>query len=221
MQFDIKVSERILLMGKTGSGKTYFSKWFLREISKKMRVAIVDPKMFWLGEKPVWARGREQGTIDKPRLVTRFNPKYMVQVIQPDIYDMDLEKFCLDCMHFRHTYFVLDENEGLATATSVPLGLRKIWKQGRVLNVGAVAGSQTYSGIPKIFKTQAEHFILFRVGEEDADDASNLLHVDVDVVKKLGEYEFIYYNANSKECQATGGIWCPPLRIGKEGTNAA
>lgn len=184
----------------------------LRRIAMKMPVVIVDPKMFWLGESPVWASGKSAGTVDHPRLVKSFNPKYWVQCIQPDVYDTKLEKFLKSVMREKYRYVCFDETDGLCTATSVPEGIRKVWKQGRVLKVGASAGSQTYSGIPRIFKSQAEKFVLFRVGDEDIEDAAHLVHALPEEVANLGEYEYIYYDANSME----NGIWMPPLDLEKE-----
>lgn len=211
MKLDIKASQRWISMGKTGSGKTEHDKFRLRHIATKMPVAIVDVKGFWLGEKPVWATSKEAGTIDKPHLVDKFNPKWRVQLIQPDVYDKELEKFFLDIIKQRNVYVDVDESEGLCTATVVPLGLRRIWKQGRVLNVGANVGSQSYTGIPKIFKSQAEKRVLFQVGEEDIEDAAKLVHVSKEEVASLGKYEYIYYDADTME----HGVWMPPLDLEK------
>lgn len=211
MKLDIKASQRWISVGVTGSGKTEFDKYRLRHIAAKMPVAIVDVKGYWLGEHPVWASSKEAGTIDKPHLVTKFEPKWRVQVIQPDIYDKELEKFLLDVLKRKDVYVDIDESEGLCTATQVPLGIRKIWKQGRVLRVGATVGTQTYSGIPKIFKSQAEKRVLFQVGEEDYEDAAKLVHVSKEEVANLGKYEYIYFDTDTM----THGIWMPPLDLEK------
>lgn len=212
MRIDIKPSERIMIMGKTGSGKTEWEKFMLRRIARKMQVVIVDPKMFWLGDNPVWADGKHPGSVDMPRLVKRFNPKYWVQVVQPDEYDSSFEKFLKAILKNKYVYTCFDETDGLCTATSVPLGIRKVWKQGRVLKVGASSGSQTYSGIPRIFKSQAEKFVLFKVGDEDIEDASRLVHVSPEEVANLENYEYIYYDNTSMD----NGIWMPPIELDKE-----
>lgn len=199
-------------MGKTGSGKTEWEKFLLRRIARVMPVVIVDPKMFWLGESPVWASGKSVGTVDSPRLVKNFNPKYWVQVIQPDEYDTKFERFLNALLKNKYIFTCLDETDGLCTSTSVPMGIRKVWKQGRVLKVGASAGSQTYSGIPKIFKSQAEKFVLFRVGDEDIEDAAHLVHTLPEEVANLGPYEYIYYD----NTQMDHGLWMPPIDIEKE-----
>lgn len=201
-----------MIMGKTGSGKTEWERMFLRRISSKMPIVIIDPKTFWLGEDPVWASGDNPGTVDCPRLVKSFNPKFWVQCIQPDTCDAKFEKFLQAVMKGKYRYVCFDETDGLCTATSVPENIRRVWKQGRVLKVGASAGSQTYSGIPRIFKSQAEKFVLFRVGDEDIEDAAALVHVHPQIVAELGDYEYIYYDANKME----NGVWMPPIDLEEE-----
>lgn len=217
MILDIKPSERIMIMGKTGGGKTEFEKFLLRRISLKMPVVIVDPKMFWLGESPKWAMRNlwgksEPGTIDRPHLVKSFNPSHWVQVIQPDTYTKSFHKCLLSIVKAKNRYVCFDETDGLCTASNVPLGIRKVWKQGRVLRIGASAGSQTYSGIPRIFKSQAEKFFLFKVGDEDIEDAAKLVHVYPEEVADLEQWEYIYYDNTSME----HGLWMPPIDLSRE-----
>lgn len=212
MNIDIKPSERVMIMGKTGSGKTEWAKFMLRRIARVMPVVIIDTRQFWMGEKPSWAKRREPGTVDRPHLVKDFNPNYWVQCIQPDIYDDRMERFLLDVLKRRYVYVYIDENDGIATATSVPLGLRRVWKTGRALRVGAADGSQTYSGIPRIFKTQSEKRVLFRVGEEDIEDAAKLVQVYPEEVLDLEPFEYIYYDVNNME----HGLWMPPIDLDRE-----
>lgn len=212
MKLEIVPSQRMLIMGKTGGGKTEFAKFYLRRVALYMPVVIVDVKNFWLGEFPQWAGRKEKGTIDRPHLVKAFNPNYWVQIVQPDIYDNALDKLLKEVVRYKYIYVYIDENDGLATATQVPEGIRKVWKQGRAFKVGACDGSQTYSGIPRIFKSQSEKRVLFKVGEEDIEDAAHLVHVTPEDVMDLDPYEWIYYDTETME----HGIWMPPIDLDKE-----
>lgn len=213
---DIAGDERITLFGSTGSGKTKWAIWLLSQISQRMRVVIIDVKMDWFKHIERWGKGKEQGTMDKPRLVTRFNPNYLVQVYQAEEYDSQLERFLLDILRHGYTFLYIDETEGLCTANSVPLGIRRIWKQGRSLSVPAMVSSQTYSGIPKIFKTQAQKFVGFKVGEEDASDIAQKLHIEEVEALSQELWEYYFYDNTKKEFLLNGGKYYPPLDLGEK-----
>jgi len=175
-----------------------------------MPVAIVDIKNMWLGEDPVWETDRHKpGTIDKPHLVTKFNPKFQVQVIQPIKYDENLAKFLNDILKAKNVHVHLDDTAGLCTATQVPDEINRVWTQGRALRIGGSVGSQTYTRIPNIFKTQAEKFLVFKVGKDDEKDFANLANVEVEEVTSLGKYEYIFYDNTEMDV----GLWFPPLKL--------
>lgn len=210
-------SERWLLLGKTGSGKTEFAKYLLREVAKVWPVVIIDPNELWLGKgkggrASEWASRKEPGTIDKPHLITKFNPKWRVQLIQPDEDDLsDLEELCRQLMKVGDHFIYFDETEGIATATQVPKFIRVLWKRGRAHNIGAWASTQVPTGIPRLFKSQSEHRVILKVGEEDAKLAASIAHVPEDWVRGLARYEWIYYNTDMDI-----GEWHPPIPYRKK-----
>jgi hypothetical protein len=210
MRLIYKVHERWIFGGKTGSGKTQFAKFLLRPVSAKIQVAIVDIKNMWLGESPIWEEDkREPGTIDKPWLVTKFDPKKQVQVIQPIEYDDTLDKFFKDVLKHKNVHVHIDDTAGLVTATQVPMPINRVWTQGRALKIGASVGAQTYSRIPNIFKSQAEKFVIFKVGRNDAKDFADLCNLEEIDIINLGKYEYVFYDNTEMDT----GIWFPPLKL--------
>lgn len=207
----VKASERGLIIGKTGAGKSEFTKWLLRPVQRVMPIFIVDVKHFWLGEFPEWASGRELGTVDKPRLVTKYNPRWHVQVIQPDTGEDENLATSLHTILRRGRVMVdLDETKGIATATHVPEMVDRVWRQGRALGVPAWAGSQSGKGIPIIFKSQAEKWVILQTSKPDLEAASEYIPLvgsdDLSTAeaakqmrKALGDYRYFYYDANSME----------------------
>src|SRR6266568_8138594 len=116
MKLTIDPSERWIILGKTGSGKTQFSKHLLREVSKAMPVVIIDPNELWLGKFPQWETSRKKpGTIDKPHLIDKFNPKWHVQCLQPDVDgsepDERLERLCYDILKAENRFVYFDETQ--------------------------------------------------------------------------------------------------------------
>jgi len=175
-----------------------------------MRVAIVDPKHFWLGDDPIWEEDkRKPGTIDRPHLTKVFNPKWQVQVFQPLEYDKKLDKFLKDILKEKRVWTHIDDTAGLCTASSVPDGINRVWTQGRALRVGASVGSQTYNRIPTIFRSQAEKFWVGIVGKDDIKDAANLVNVEPFEVENLDTWEYIWYD---NTCMRQG-LWCPPIKF--------
>jgi energy-coupling factor transporter ATP-binding protein EcfA2 len=200
MKFHIDPSERWIIIGKTGSGKSEFAKYMLREIAKKYPVVIIDPKEFWMGRSPQFETNRKKpGTIDKPHRVNSFNPKFRVQLLQPDPDDPDderLARMCKAVLDHGDVFMYFDESEDIATAHAVPYYIRRIWKTGRAKGVGAWVSTQAPTGIPRIFKSQAEHFITFKVGEQDVDTVADLVHADPEEVRKLQKFHYLYYNTD-------------------------
>lgn len=209
----IDPSERWVILGKTGSGKTEWAKYMLRLVAKQMPVVIIDPKFLWLGrgKDPPWEKkSKEPGTIDHPHLIEKFNPKWRVQCYQPDVDEGDddpgLMRLCLDILKRGDIFVYFDELDGIVTAQHVPTPIRRIWKQGRALGIGAWASTQVPTGIPKIFKSQAEKFAVFKVGEEDVELAASLAHVTDDEMRELRKYEWIFYHTDMDE-----GEWQAPI----------
>jgi len=206
----------LLILGKTGSGKTQFAKHLLREVAKVMPVVIIDPNELWLGRgkggRPEdWAQKKELGTIDKPRLINEYNPKWHVQCLQPDVdgseEDPRLAKACYDILKKGNVFVYFDESEGIATATHVPRHIRRLWKTGRAHNVGCWVSTQAPKGIPKIFKSQAEKFIVFKVGDEDIEVAAALGHAAKEEIASIGRFEWYFYDNRSMEYAE----WNPPI----------
>lgn len=206
----VKPNKRGIVIGKTGSGKTEFVKWLLRQVEKSMPIFIVDIKHDWLGENPVWAKGKEKGTVDKPRLVKKYDPRWHVQVIQPDG-PADVEPSFANILKRRGRVFVyIDETRGLASATQVPTQMGRIWTQGRALSIPAWVGSQSARGIPLIFKSQADYWVIYDVSRPDLESIEEYIPLsgsqDLSTAdsarymrEELGEYRFFYYQPDMDE----------------------
>lgn len=217
----IDPSERLLALGRTGSGKTEWMKTFLRVINQSYPLVIVDPKALWLGKRPTWAKNSEYGTVDKPRLMTHFDKKIAdkrgVQLFQFDnTNNLDaLNQLCMDVLDYarrtRELFVDFDECEGVASANKIPYGVNRCWKMGRALGVGCWIGNQRSLGIPEIFKSQAESFVVFDLpGERDRADAAYYTHTpqieDMDIVP---DYHYWYFHRKLMR----HAVYMPPLNL--------
>ena len=212
MKFTVDPHERWSIIGRTGSGKTEWARFMLREVAKKMPVIIIDPKEHWLGDNPIWETNkRKPGTMDKPHLTRVYNPKWHVQVFQPDEEEDigELDKFCFEVLKFRNRFMYFDETEGICDAHHVPKGIRRVWKTGRSKGIGAWVSTQTPSGIPRIFKSQADKFVTFTVGAEDVDVAALIGHALKEDLKLLRDFEYLFYDTKNHEMPVAE--WNPPI----------
>jgi hypothetical protein len=114
-------------------------------------------------------------------------------------------------MKRENCFVYFDETEGIATATHVPGFIRVLWKRGRAHNVGAWASTQVPTGIPRLFKSQSEHRVILKVGEEDAKLAASIVHASEETIKSLKRYEWMYYNTDMDT-----GEWHSPIPYRKQ-----
>lgn len=159
--------KRLLLLGKTRSGKSFMARWLLKLARKrKWRIVIVDPKKDWMGrgrERRPFAEGKSLGTVDSPVLVSEFRPELAVQIFQPAEWNQQCANFCTAIMAVGYTIIYWDEITQLVTASFVPIEFSILWTQGAALSVGAWCGSQIPRRIPTIVKDQAEIWFMFRL----------------------------------------------------------
>lgn len=183
----IDASERLIALGRTGAGKTEWVKSMLEVVNRKFPVVIIDPKAMWCGKNPKWAEDKQVGTVDKPRLMDKFDHKLAikrgVQCFQFDAISNlnELNELCYKVLAYgrKHgeIFVYFDECEGIASPSKTPHGVSRLWKMGRALGVGAWISNQRALGIPEIFKSQAESFVIFDLpGHNDRKNIAEYVH---------------------------------------------
>ena len=162
---DLRGSERWLFVGKTGSGKSYLARALLREMSRRgWPIVIVDPSAFWMGAHPKWDKG--EGSIERPKLVTRFDPKARVQLYVPSIpgwQDPGLDALMEACLKRGKLVLYFDETNGIVSANQYSPWFARVVTQGRKHELAVWAATQRPTRVPEILLSQAENWAIFRV----------------------------------------------------------
>lgn len=149
----------------------------------------------------MWASKKELGTVDKPRLVQKFDPKLSVQCYQPlppAHTDGGLDDLCHAMLAYARThsgmYMLVDDIMPCCNSSHTLQGLLDVWTMGRALEVGAWAGAQRPIGIPEVFRSQANHLFIFQVdGPDDRKYAAQLAHTPSVEYNTLSGHNYWYY----------------------------
>lgn len=176
----IRTDERVLFVGKTGSGKTELSKFFL---SKMNRCLIIDPKhMFILDgfekRKSLPFRNNDFRIIFRPN---DNEDTALSQLIQKILHDGDCTIYC-------------DELSTLAEQfPESTKRLGNVARIGREMNVAVWNALQRPRWIPRIFLTESE--IVFNFNLRAGDDRKLMAEfVGPEALLPLEPYAFLYSN---------------------------
>ncbi len=176
----IRTDERVLFVGKTGSGKTELSKFFLSQMN---RCLIIDPKhMFVLDgyekRKNLPFRNNDFKIIFRPN---DNDDSALSALIQKILYQGDCTIYC-------------DELSTLAE--QFPESTKKLGnvaRIGREMNVAVWNALQRPRWIPRIFLTESE--IVFNFNLRSGDDRKYMSEfVGPEALEPLEPYAFLYSN---------------------------
>jgi len=168
-QISIQTNERVYIVGKTRSGKTFLARHLLRPVR---RLIVADPKaglaswglQDWNHET---IRSFEEGEDVRLRIVP-----------EPG---QDLEQFWDEALWMVYEVgdcvLYIDEAYLLTEGNRYPQSLMFIWTTGRERDIGAFSVSQRPRHIPKYLISEAEHFFVFRLLiEEDRKYVAGFTH---------------------------------------------
>jgi hypothetical protein len=204
MEIKIAPNKRFTFIGKTRSGKSFLAWYLLRIFSQDpdRQIIFIDPKH----EHRKFGDG---SSIDKPKLVNKYDPKAHVQIFQEYEWNDELEKMSVSVLKRGKAIVVLDELGGIATANSVPSGVVRLWTQGGGKDVGSWAMLQYPKRTPKVIKSQTELFFIFRINSQD--DRHDLLDFITDrriMTNKIPLHQFWIFSDDMDSA-----VLCKPIEV--------
>lgn len=149
--------ERAFITGKTGTGKTYAARYILSAFS---RLVVLDPKgtLGGWGLDP-WDRERRR------RLRGGYPVRTRVLLTPGEDPQEFWEKVLELVFKAGNVTLYIDEVYGVIPPNSTPSPwLTAIWTRGRELGIGGYAASQRPVWVPLFIESEAEHFLMFRLG---------------------------------------------------------
>ncbi len=154
-----KSSERGIVIGQTGAGKTFFMRYLLQGVK---RLVVLDPKGTLSGENASGGDWRLKNWDRRAPIALKRQVPYRVRVPAP--LDDDWSPYLWKVYRAGNTMLYIDEMYGVVSPRRpMPRALNAIYTRGRELGIGAWTASQRPSWIPLEVMSEAQWFVLFRV----------------------------------------------------------
>lgn len=174
-------ADRMLIAGKTGSGKTSL---FLEAVAPNVdRMIFISPKREALGGWPVLSAAQFLGIRSRPAFLAEqfaLSPRIVVHLTRVeaggsrsvvDLYGTQIDAVANAAFELGNCLLVLDD-VAMVVGAQPPLALNDVVIAGRSQGVGFVGLTQRVHNIPRVFLDQAMHVVAFR--QQGAEDVARL-----------------------------------------------
>lgn len=200
----IKVNDRVCILGKTGSGKSVLEKSLLRKLEAHLNVKLVvhDVKQDLLLPGYVLARTPDELTqaLTRSRLI-HYQPT--------SLSEEDFDEVCSIVYWHGNIVLIVDELSYYTTAQNIVPFHKEILVRGRTRGVGIIHLSQRPVNIFNAVISEAEHLFVFQLLlRGDIEKIKPVLSKEfIDRVPTLPKYHYIYADTNRNV------VLCKPVKF--------
>jgi len=201
---DLKLGQHWLILGMTGTGKTYFSKMLVGHLHQMSAapVYILDTKQ----DPADFGRYPGRHETDEPPDPIQSG----IQVWQPPMDDFAAYDEWFGNIMASHKEWELpaiiyvDEIDNITKGVSQPVVPRNFtlaMKQGRSFGITMVALTQELARIARQVKTQTRHIVRFHLNEGmyDSQKGNRLVHRPPNASEPKAKFGFIYANTERQD----------------------
>lgn len=190
----ISNNERVIFVGKTGTGKTFLAKQLLKNTK---RLVVLDTKSTltdWNLDD--WESGREV----RNRLLEGKPVRARIRVDPLTTFEETFVSILIDVYNARNCILYIDEMYGVVpNAQTAPPILVALYTRGRELGIGVFSSTQRPTGIPLVALSEAEHFFMFKLTlKRDLERMAEFMSESV-FTPIRDPHGFYYYNSGDEQ----------------------
>jgi energy-coupling factor transporter ATP-binding protein EcfA2 len=202
----IRSNDRVLIAGKTGSGKTYLARFLTRKLP---RLIVIDSKAS-LGE---WNLDPWNG--DARRRLKNNEPvrARVLDDLQREPEEQYAELATLLLQSGNVTLYIDELYAVVPPSSRIPPPINALWTRGREPGIGVWASTQRPVWIPLVALSEAEHLFCFRLSLLD-DRRRMAEFMTEEVLSRISDVHGFYYMQASED----EPHFIPELKTGKEPT---
>lgn len=205
MELEIRASERVALVGKTGSGKTTLALYLTKSLS---RLVVFDPKgTLWVPEWRLedWSKEGLQ----------RLAEGESVRLRIPAPLNNNWEPYFTEIFSIGNCVVYIDEVYGIVPPGAKPGAMfTAMYTRGRELNIGVIAATQRPTWVPLFVLSEAEWLFVFRLQlQADRNRMAEIGGPELqEPIPAIDEYGFYVYNSLWNEPIYLRGLSIPKRR---------